>query len=149
MNPEQIFFAMWLIFVIITISTFLINGRKSLKKFPNLRKIEFEYIENSASGYSTQSFKTKMGGAKNVLRIRVTKNELWLTSNTLMAWILEKFDLLHLIPIKSLKSVKIENKNINVEFEKTGRIKKIVIISKKQNELVQLLIEKMNKQKIV
>ena len=147
MQPEQIFIIVWLVFSISIVSIFLINGRKSLNKFPKLEKSQFEYKENSASGYSTQSFKTKIGGASNVLRIRVTKNQLWLTTNTLIAWSAEKSDLLHLIPIESLKLVEGEGKNINVEFEKNGRMKKVVIISRRKNELIQLLNDKMNKKR--
>jgi hypothetical protein len=130
------------------LSIFLINGRKLLKKFPKLEKFEYEYMEHSASGYSTQSFITKNGGAENILRIRVTKNELHITTNALMAWISEQFDLLHIIPIKSLKSVTRKEKNINIEFEKAGKIKKIVIVSRNQNELFLLLNKKMNQGRI-
>jgi len=143
MEPEQIFLIVWAVVMVCLISTFIIRGRKSLQKFPELEKSAFEYVENSASGYSTQSFKTRMGGAQNVLRIRVTKDELWLTSNTLMAWILDKYDLLHLISIKSLKSVESEGNNINIAFDKSGQLKEVVIMSKRQNELIQLLKYKM------
>lgn len=126
------------------ISFFIINGRKTLKKFPEMNNSDFEFIENSASGYSTDSFKTRNGGANKVLRIRVTKDELWLTSHPLFAWISEQFDLLHVIPINSLLSVESEQKKLKIEFVKKGRKKKIVIISKRQNELIQLLHGKMN-----
>ena len=148
MQPEHIFLIVWLIFAVTIISIFIVKGRKSIKKFPNLDKSNFEYVENSASGYSTESFKTKMGGARNVLRIRVTDNQLWLTSNTFMAWIAEQFDLLHIIPIESIVSVKIVKQKINVEFEKNGVMKKIVLISKRKDELTQLLNNKMVKKQI-
>ena len=122
---------------------------KSIKKFPEIDKSDFEYLENGVSGYSTQSFKTKMGGARNVLRIRVTKNQLWLTTNTFMAWIAKQFDLLHIIPIESIKSVKRDGKKINVEFEKNGEAKKIVLISKRRDELVQLLNDKIDTSRII
>ncbi|MGH1385088.1 hypothetical protein [Kordia sp.] len=100
-------------------------------------------MENWASGYATTSFKRKTEGARNILRIRVTKNQLWLTTNTFMSWMVAQFDLLHLIPIDSLKSVEIEGKKICIEFEKSGRIKKIVLISRRQQELYQLLSAKL------
>ncbi len=147
MQPEHFFLMIWFIGVVTIISIFLINGKKSIKKFPKIDESNFEYVENSVSGYSTQSFKTKMGGARNVLRIRITENELWLTTNTFMAWIAEQFDLLHIIPIKSIQSVKANGKKINVEFEKNGQTKKIVLMSKRQDKLVQLLNTKMDRVK--
>ncbi|WP_036154025.1 hypothetical protein [Maribacter forsetii] len=145
MQPEQIFLIVWLIFAVTIISIFLVNGKKSIKKFPKLNESNFKYVENSVSGYSTQSFKTKMGGARNVLQIRITQDELWLKTNTFMAWIAEQFDLLHIIPIKSIKSVKTDGKKINLEFQKNGQTKKIVLISKRKDELIQLLNIEMDK----
>lgn len=149
MQPEQIFLIVWLIFVVAIISVFIINGRKVIKKFPEIDHTNFEYMENGVSGYSTQSFKTKMGGARKVLRIRVTKNQLWLTTNTFMAWIAEQFDLLHIIPIESIKLVKSNGKHINIEFEKNGRKKKIVLLSRRRDELIKLLNDKIDKIRII
>jgi len=114
-----------------------------LKKFPKLDKSEFEFTENMASGYPTQSFKTKMGGANRVLQIRVTGDALWLKTNFLMAFIAELFDLLHIIPIEKIIDVSVEGKQINLEFLKNGRTKKVVLVSKKQSELATLLNRKM------
>ncbi len=143
MLPEHIFLLIWIILAVCLISIFLFNGKNTLKKFPKVKKVEFEYMENWASGYATTSFKRKTEGARNILRIRVTKNQLWLTTNTFMSWMVAQFDLLHLIPINSLKSVEIEGKKICIEFEKSGRIKKIVLISRRQQELYQLLSAKL------
>ncbi len=145
MQPGQIVIIAWLIFAISFIFICLIKGQRLLKKFPNLNKSAFEFSENSVSGYATQSFKTKMGGARKVLRIRVTSDELWISTNYLIAVIAERHDLIHRILIKSLLSVKNENKHITVVFEKDGKRKEIVLMSKRQQELVQLLNSKMTK----
>jgi hypothetical protein len=63
-----------------------------------------------------------------------------------MAWIVANAGLLHLIPISSLKSVAIEGKNIHIEFEQSGSTKKIVLKSRKQQELYQLLHDKLKKE---
>lgn len=139
MQPEHIFLAAWFVIVISISTVFLINGRESLKKFPKLDESEFEYIENWASG------KTEIGGAENILQIRVTKNQLWLKTNTFMAGIAEQFGLLHLIPIESLKSVESDGKKINIEFKKNGRSNKIVLISRRKSDLIKLLNDKMDK----
>ena len=115
-----------------------------MNKFPKLDKSSFEFYENKASGYSTQSFKTKMGGANNVLQIRVTNNQLWLKTNFFMAIIADKFDLLHIIPINKIHKVSIIENQLNLEFVKNSENKKIVLRSKKQKELLDLLNKKMN-----
>lgn len=125
------------------VSIFLFKGRKSLNQFPKLNTSGFDFSEDMASGYSTQSKKTQMGGAKNVLRIRVTKDELWLTTNIFFAFIAGRFDLLHKIPIQSIISVNPERKNIRIKFKLSGQIKEVIIISKRQQELIKLLNDKM------
>ena len=149
MKIVHLFFLVWLIFAAGMLLITFIKGKKSLKKFPELDQVDFEFSEKFVSGYSTQSFITKLGGARNALSIKVTKDALWITTNLFFAWFAEKFDLLHLIPIKSLSSVKLINKMIHLEFEKNGEKKEIVLLSRKQKELIDLLQRKMEEERIV
>ena len=149
MGPEHVFLLVWFILVMVMIFIFLIRGRKAIEIFPKSEGLIFEYSENFASGHSTQSVITQMGSARKILRIRITADELWIKTNILMASIAERFDLLHLIPIRSLKSVKREGKSVSVEFKKSGEVKKILLISKTPNVLVRLLNDKMNARKII
>uniref|UniRef100_UPI00404A07D3 hypothetical protein n=1 Tax=Flavobacterium sp. TaxID=239 RepID=UPI00404A07D3 len=141
MEHHHFFLLVWFIWAVSIISFFFIKGRKELERFPKIDNSNFEYIENSLSGYSYQSFVD----SKKVIRVRITKNELWITSSTFMAFIAKKFDLLHMIPIETLKSVKKDGTNVIIEFSQNGYLKKIVLVSKKQNELVKLLHDKMSK----
>jgi len=144
---EYIFLIVWIIGFIFISLLFFFTGKKSLLKFPEKKNSEFDFVEKGVSGYSTQSFKTKAGSARGVLQIKVTKEELWLTTNRFLAAIAEQFDLLHRIPIDKIKSFNIEGKNINLIFEINGRKKHIVIKSKRKGELSELIERKMRELK--
>ncbi len=144
MRFEIIFLIAWAVMMISLISLFLLKGKKSIEQFPSLEKTDFEYIENGASGYSTLSFLTKSGSAKRVLQIRVTKNELWLKTHPLFAWIADKLDLLHIIPINSITAVKLDGKKLILEFHKNDISRKIILINQGRNELIHLLHDKMS-----
>lgn len=142
MQIEQMFLIVWFCLAVLLAVIFMQRGRKALRKFPRIDKAKFEYVENSVSAYSKQSNITKMGGARNVLQLRVTKDQLWLTTNVFFAWVAEKFDLLHIIPIESICSVESVGKNVVIVFEKERAEKEIVLISRKRDEFVELLNSK-------
>ncbi|MFT6962471.1 MAG: hypothetical protein ACJAWV_002202 [Flammeovirgaceae bacterium] len=123
------------------LTIFIVDGRKALKIFPKLDNSEFEFSENSVSGHSMSTFKPQI-----FLKIRVTKDELWVKPNILMAWGLEEFDMLYRIPVSSLLSVTSEGKKrVNIEFKKNGTRKKFFLLSKRQKELVKILNSKIKK----
>nr|WP_152556335.1 hypothetical protein [Nonlabens ulvanivorans] len=144
MQPQYIFLIIWLIAAILICTKFVIDGRKALKPFPKLDNSNFIYQEDGASGYLTKSFVTKYGGANKALRIRVTDKELWITTNTFMASIADRFDLLHRIPIQNLKSVTRNRMKIQIQFDHNGISKSIILLSKNPEKLFQLLNAKMS-----
>lgn len=144
MNFEEIFLIVWCVALTGLVCFFIVNGVKAVRTFPKLDKSEFEFFENMASGYSTKSFITRMGGANKVLQIRVTKDSLWLKTNFFLAFVAVRFDLLHLIPIESLTNISTDGKLINIDFTSNGKLKKVVLLSQSQAELVRVLSEKMS-----
>lgn len=122
----------------------MIDGKKALKSFPKLDNSKFIYKENGISGYSTKSFITKYGGANKALRIRVNDEELWITTNTFMASIANRFDLLHIIPFNSLRSVTRDRNNIQIQFNHNGISRNMILLSKEPEKLLQLLNTKMS-----
>ncbi|GAK93525.1 hypothetical protein JCM19298_2244 [Nonlabens ulvanivorans] len=144
MELQYIFLIIWLIVAILICTKFVIDGRKALKPFPKLGNSKFIYKEDGASGYSTKSIITKYGGANKALRIRVTDEELWITTNTFMASIADRFDLLHIIPLRSLKSVTRDHKKIEIQFDHNRICKTIILLSKDPEKLFQLLNAKMS-----
>lgn len=142
MQDGMYFFIIWFFFMISIIAILVIKGEKSLSKFPETNKDKFEFQEKYASGYSTQSTNLQSGGAKNVLRISVLKDEVWISTNLLMGYIAERIDMLHRIPVGSIKSVTVEGGKINLKFSVLGKAKSIVLISSNKEKLLALLKDK-------
>ena len=76
--------------------------------FSNLDLNKLVYSEKSASGYSTKSNKTKWGGASKVLHIMISDKELIIKTYLFMAYIAEKHDMLHRIPLENILSTEIK-----------------------------------------
>lgn len=121
-----------------------LSGRKLLEQFPTLDDSQFLYMEDKASGYSNHSTRARKGGANKSLKIRLTKDELWLYSNVAFAFLLERFNLLHKVPIRNVESVESEEYTIVIKFHNEGEHTEVVIFSRNKEELMAVLKDKMN-----
>ena len=140
MNGETIFVLVWFIASVFIIMTCYTRGKKALSIFPPIETVNVKYRDKSASGYSTQSFKTKIGGASKLLDIVVTDNELWLKSKILLAGIGKINDLLHKIPLDKIKDVEKNRTKITVNFQTdNGEEKQVVLITKQMNEFLEVI----------
>ncbi len=72
---------------------------------PNITNEDIVYQERFASGASQKNVLTKLGGARNCLRLVVTRDLLWVTSWFPFSVIAAVYDLAHIIPLKSISSV--------------------------------------------
>ncbi len=86
------------------------------------------YRDKRASGYSTKSFITKMGGANGVLDIIVTDNELWIRSLMIFASIGQKYDLLHRIQKNKIQNIVLNGSKITIDFININDKKKQIIL---------------------
>jgi hypothetical protein len=77
----------------------------ALRIRPRIAKGDIVYQEYFASGASQKNFFTKLGGARNCLRLVVTRELLWVTSWFPFSLIAPIYDGVHLIPLKSISSV--------------------------------------------
>ncbi len=138
MEGKTIFFIVWCIVVVFILTTFYLKGKKALSIFPDIDDDDIKFRDKRASGYSTKSFKTKMGGARKVLDIIVTNDELWLKSRLLFAFVSKKNDLLHRIPFNNIKSIAENGKTIIIDFTSadTGDNKQVVILTKKHKNFL-------------
>ncbi|MFT4600520.1 MAG: hypothetical protein ACI857_000694 [Arenicella sp.] len=94
------------------------------------------------TGYSFKHFKSKMGSAKNVLRVRITQNELSLTTNKLFKPFAKLFDIYHIVPVPKLKAVELEGFKIFIQFiSEYGEDKKIVLRTRRANKIYSVLDE--------
>jgi len=100
---EDYYFFVVLFIMGIIFTIFMIRGKKALIIFPELNSVDILYRDKHASGYSTKSLITKMGGANKVLDLVITNTELWIRSNRLFASISLRYDLLHKIPFDRIE----------------------------------------------
>ena len=77
----------------------------ALRTRPNLAKEDIVYEERFASGASLKNILTKLGGARNCLRLVVTRDLLWVTSWFPFSVIAAVYDLVHVIPLQRISSV--------------------------------------------
>ncbi len=140
MDEGTIFLIVWTIAVVLILSKLYIIGKKSLSIFPDINTVHVVYRDKSASGNSTQSWKTKMGGAKNVLDIVVTDKELWIKSMLLFAGIGKRYDLLHKVSLNNIKGVNTKGKKITIDFKtEDGEDKQVVIITKRPDDFMKAI----------
>ena len=77
----------------------------ALRSRPNIAKEDIVYQERFASGASQKNVLTKLGGARNCLRLVVTREVLWVTSCFPFSVIAAVYDLVHVIPLRRISSV--------------------------------------------
>src|SRR5687767_15323126 len=102
MNIEALVVLTVLTILVVMLKTFYDNGKKALSIFPDINSVAVKYRDKTATGYSTQSWKTKVGGASRAIDIVVTDQELWLKSFLLFAGITKQHDLLHKISLTKI-----------------------------------------------
>jgi hypothetical protein len=73
---------------------------------PRFEKADVVFQEWFASGCSQKNIITKVGGARNCLRLVVTKNFLWVTSWFPFSLIAPFYDMEHVIPLDAIVCVR-------------------------------------------
>lgn len=141
---DKYFFYIWLVMAVTVVSISFIQGRKAIRMFSDLDLSNLIYSEKNASGYSTKSFRTKRGGASKVLHIVITDKELIIKTYLFLAYIAEKHDLLHRIPLENILSTTIKKgiiySKLVVEFKgQGGEVKEIVLMSKNNTRIKEIL----------
>ena len=79
---------------------------RSLQTRPDFQQADVLFQEWFASGCSQKNVITKIGGARNCLRLVVTRNFLWVTSWFPFSLIAPLYDMEHVIPLRSITSVR-------------------------------------------
>ena len=80
----------------------------ALRSKPVIAKSDIIYQETFASGATQKNMLTKIGGARNCLRLVVTRDLLWVTSWFPFTILAAVWDLVHVIPLSSISSVQSE-----------------------------------------
>ena len=79
---------------------------RARKTRPRFEPTEVVFQERYASGCSQKNILTKLGGARNCLRLVVTRRVLWVTSWFPFSLITPFYDLEHVIPLDAIISVR-------------------------------------------
>lgn len=116
MKSEYIFIIICTGLVIVSFIVFYILGKKTLSIFPELNNDQIIFLENGVSGNSDRSTLTYLGGAKNVLDVIITTDELWVKIPLIFARFAKSFDLLHKVPLKDIYDLKVNDRFLNVTF---------------------------------
>jgi hypothetical protein len=92
--------------------------------FPAESSVRILYDESFASGRSLRSLWTRLGGARNCLRVTVTESELWVRPIMPFSLLSADFDLEHRIPRDSVVSAEIAGAGsvrlVNLSFRVGG-----------------------------
>jgi len=113
----MVFLAIWLVIMTALLVSGYLKGKKALKIFPPLSEVSILYQEKRASGYSTKSRRSKIGGAQNSLEVIVTKNELWIRPRVILFAFVAN-DLTHRFHWAQVKNVSLKNnKQVIVTYQ--------------------------------
>jgi hypothetical protein len=146
MKSEYIFIIICIGFVVVSFIVSYILGKKTLSKFPELNNNEIIFREKGVSGNSDQSTMTYLGGAKNVLDVVITTEELWIKTPLIFARFAKFFDLLHKVPLKDIYDLKVSDRFLSVTF-RTHAIKPTTLNLRirKNHEFEELLTKIISK----
>jgi hypothetical protein len=87
-------------------------------RFPSLSSVNVLHRERFASGCSHRSLMTRLGGARNMLRVVLTDSELWITTLAFFRGITAYYDLDHRIPLADITDVEERGKSVLIHFKR-------------------------------
>jgi hypothetical protein len=76
---------------------------------PPLKSVHYTFHEGMASGRSHKNWWTRLGGARNCLRVTVTDSEVWIRPFFPFSLLAGDFDLAHHIPRSSILGAELSN----------------------------------------
>ena len=142
-NPEAltslfpIFFTGVLVFNIVL---FFILAHRAEKKFKGLLDNKILFREKGASGHSTKSFITKMGGASKALDVIITDVDLAIKGIYSPFTVIGTFyDLTHRIPRNNISSVELISEKVHLNFSSTKGKHTVVLSLKDTNLFMKIL----------
>ena len=122
------------------LTVLFLRGKKALSIFPDIDSVRVVYRDKTASGFSSKSWVTRMGGASGVLDIVVTDRELWLKSMWLFASVGKRYDLLHKISLENITGADSNGRKITLDFRtEDGELKQVVLITKRPDEFLKAI----------
>lgn len=141
MKPEVIFLSVFLLVLgYILFQFYRLSKKASAVTFPDLESVKVLYRDKRGSGQSDKDWQAKMGSADKTLEIVLTEDELWIRGPKMFAFIAEKIDLLHRIPIGKISKVERKRKVIKISFSlDQGASRTLSIRTADPDEFIALL----------
>lgn len=146
MELHHLFFIIVAVVNILMVFIVYKRGKASIEIFPPIDSVNVLFQEKRASGYSTKSWSTRLGGINNALEIVVTNNELWVRIPWIVAGFAKTHELLHRVNLKNILFVESKKKNVTIVFESSDGLRTELKLMLKGAELfVQIIEEQKNK----
>ncbi len=140
MNGQTVLFLCWCVVMLTMFYLAYTRGKKAIAIFPDIETVLVKYRDRSASGHSTRTLMTRLGGTSRGLDIVVTDSELWLKCPLLFASFLQQYEMLHRVPLKNIVNVERVKETVAIEFtSEAGSLTKVVLTTKRPDELVAAL----------
>jgi len=117
---------------------------KAVRARPRFESSDIVFQEWFASGCSQKNIITKLGGARNCLRLVVTKKFLWGTSWFPFSLIAPLYDMEHVIPLNAILSVRhsrfVGRDTLLLTFrDSNGETHTLRLVPKKPNDFIMSL----------
>jgi len=111
------------------------RGKETLSVFPDISSVQVLFREKRVSGYSTKSWRTKMGGANNILEVILTNRELWIRPAILLVSTSKQLDLLHKVDLMYVHSVEVSGHMVRISLQSKDGTTRDIHLTMKQAEL--------------
>ena len=140
MSGSEIIGLTVVVFAIALVIQFYQQGRKALSIFPDMGTVNVVYRDRTATGYSTRSWQTRIGGASRSLDVVVTDTELWVRSFLLLAGVAQQHDLIHRVKLSRISRIKEEGQSVTLQFKNDkDQQKQVVINTRSRDDFVKAL----------
>lgn len=106
----QVYLIVAIVGIVIIVGTFYFWGYQALAAYPNILSVEVKFHQKGASGWSNDNFITQAGGARGVLEVVVTEQELWTRTSFFFAPFARMYRLFHKIALNRITQTKRLNK---------------------------------------
>jgi hypothetical protein len=121
MESQNIFLIIWCVIMPVIFYLLYIRGSKVLLLFPNLETVKIRYKERRVSGRSISNSNIFNGGAKSVLHVYITDDELWVQSHWVNASAPKQAEMIHKIKLTEIENAVLEPKNrVIIRYKTTG-----------------------------
>jgi hypothetical protein len=112
----------------------------AIRNRPKLQKNDIIFEDRFASGNSRKNFLTQLGGARNCLRLVVTRDLLWVTSWFPFSLITTFYDLEHIIPRNRISKIETNSGEVLLIFtDESGATRSLKLLPRNVTDFLTAL----------